>query len=239
MRDKTTQSHSDNKTDKEQRQSEFGFSYALFLILLTLFIVAVTITLSYISFSSGWIDKKESPTPIQFFIVNLFSLLVLGAIIFQAFVYWKQWKAMRDALTHSKEAVTATERAYLTVDRIFLKHNKFVAGVVPRVEIVLKNGGKTPAFNVRASVRITVSEKTMIADVKQGADKSPEPDKIGDRVLPGEIVSPFIPQQNPISANIIGELQGNERRFYVLIDCLYFDFEGSEQPDFFDHGFHG
>ncbi|MDQ3819794.1 MAG: hypothetical protein M3362_19265 [Acidobacteriota bacterium] len=108
---------------------------------------------------------------VKFFTVNALSILVLAVILVQAYIYRRQWEAMQGQLdamkdqaatmreqvelaTKQVEAINISERAYIGIETVGLSNLE--VGKVPRIVMIIKNAGRTPAKKVKAPGRINI-----------------------------------------------------------------------------------
>lgn len=119
------------------------------------------------------------------------ALLVI--IVLQTAIYWRQSKIMQAQVDHARIA----ERAYLGVNTMGL--SDLVIGERPKVTAIVNNGGRTPAFKVRAPGKI---------------DLQPA----GKRSQPEVIKSTFAPDDNSIVAAGASRLSVYE--FTIPCDAL-------------------
>jgi len=99
---------------------------------------------------------EHSPR-LTFFAANALSLSVLLAIIAQAFIYYGQMKAM----VQQNENWTISERGY-----IGLRNLKIIGlreGGNVGIQAIFRNGGRTPAWNLKAHAIVTVGNEPGIS----------------------------------------------------------------------------
>lgn len=86
----------------------------------------------------------------KFFTGNALSLLVLGVITVQAYIYRKQWEVMQWQIDNAK----VSERAYIGVKRVITENQAL--GKLPNVRVTLSNGGRTPAWKLKCPATLTL-----------------------------------------------------------------------------------
>lgn len=97
---------------------------------------------------------EHSPR-LTFFAANALSLSVLLAIIAQAFIYYGQMEAM----VRQNENWTISERGYIGLRN--LKIMGLREGGKVGVHAIFRNGGRTPAWNLKAGAIVTVGNEPM------------------------------------------------------------------------------
>jgi hypothetical protein len=121
---------------------------------------------------------------VRFWTENLLTASILAAIIVQALIYRRQWKAMQDSLTKTRNLVAQNERAikaaednvktveetaiyanraYLRADYAMMRGS---AGVRPYLRI--ENSGNTPANDVRLSYSCDFRDSPPYTDYGDG-----------------------------------------------------------------------
>lgn len=132
-----------NHVNPPKRKPQQNLFYALVMFLF-IFLVCGIIALYQIS---AKLPPAGSPSPMQFYITTLFSLLVLGAIIAQILVSERQWRAMQNAVRHSEQSMRISEATYITVQDIGF--SSYQVGQPVHARIVVENVGHTPAYDFR------------------------------------------------------------------------------------------
>jgi hypothetical protein len=136
------------KNQNEKADHPRFFSLGFWLIVLFGFGLLGFVTL--ISFRPQSIDNR-----LVFFMGSLLNACIVIAIVFQAFIYRKQWDAMQGQLAVMREAQKSFaigERAYLIIEDVAFIEK----GIHPRLLYTLYNGGRTPAFNVRSETEASL-----------------------------------------------------------------------------------
>jgi hypothetical protein len=78
--------------------------------LIGLFIVSGAVVLTCVALRYRHHTPETFSPWISFLSANLLNLLLLAVVIAQAYIYRKQWEAMRDSLKETRKAAAQTER---------------------------------------------------------------------------------------------------------------------------------
>jgi hypothetical protein len=130
---------------------------------------------------------------VKFFTVNLLSLLVLAAIAVQAYIYRKQWEVMQGQLGVMRETIAENRRNFYVIERAYvsISHIQFTDNPeteqMRTIQIEIINGGRTPAWDVRMRVRVSVEDPT--------SDKSRPYVKTADHVETRSIPRVLLPSK--------------------------------------------
>ncbi len=115
----------------------------------------------------------------------------------------------------------SAETACLDITSIVLKGDKLEAGKVPQIEFLIKNIGKAPAFDVKGSCRVFVSNKTAVQELEKDAPEMIEKADIGNRIGPGDRKASFSQGVKPITAGVLLDLQLGKCNFFVFVNLFY------------------
>lgn len=150
MQTKPDPAHNKKHSYPPNGQKKQSLFYA-FLTFLIIIFVGGLVALYQISSSLG---LNESPSPTQFLVTAIFSLLVLGTIIAQIVVSLFQWQAAREQgemFAKQIDLMIRNECAYIGIDDWTVENpidNKLV------VSGIFFNGGRTPAWKFRRQFQV-------------------------------------------------------------------------------------
>jgi hypothetical protein len=230
--------------NSENKKPASGISYSQFLLILVLVNALLIIGLAI---ASQFLKATDSPPPLQFLITTILSVFVLSAVIFQAFVYWQQWSAMQAQLNETKRSLKLTEdvfyfgeRAYLALKHMTVGGDTLAAGKAPELKIEVKNGGRTPAFDVKIAIkcgmvsldnleRIITDKMVKAAIEKYFEDKKWIETVIGQCVLPGELARGGIGGGHPLDTIHFTNWQAAHACFYIVLKITYFDIKKTNE----------
>ncbi len=162
---------------------------------------------------------------VKFFTVNALSLLVLLAIVVQAYIYRGQWEVMQEM----RLITTIGERAYLGIKDVKLVNPIMNNTIV--VHVLIFNGGRTPAFNIQRRLLIGLIEKKE----KRLFKWKDYPDiETNFTVLPAGAERWITFPQVPISHEMFQEFKAGERMIHTAGEIRFSDFMGMRQIYEFD-----
>ncbi len=118
---------------------------------------------------------------VKFFAVNALSILLLVTIAVQAYIYRRQWEVierqedvMRESLAETRNLIAQNERfsrinsrAYVFIDTASLDA-PINSGKYPLAKIVVKNSGRSPAFNHRMRIEQAFLAGEALEKAKKG-----------------------------------------------------------------------
>jgi hypothetical protein len=178
-------------------------------------------------------DKTNAYLNERNFWLNTFlfiAILATGGIsFFQLKSMRQQAQTMQDTLKTTKDFFYIDNRAYMAVIDVEFEHKKLIVGKHSNIKAFILNGGKTPAYDVTARCRITVSsEKNIEKENPKITDF-----KVSNFVVAGKQVSTFAKSELVMYETMFSELKYKESTFYVFIDLFYKDFQKNNQTDTF------
>lgn len=95
---------------------------------------------------------KDGADRARFLTDSFLSAFVLAAVIVQALIYNQQRKIMAAQIENAR----ISERAYIGIKQIITENQ--VVGAVPNVRVTLLNGGRTPAYSLKAPGHMTFTK---------------------------------------------------------------------------------
>jgi hypothetical protein len=160
----------------------------------------------------------------QIWLPIFFNAILVFIVGWQAWIYHRQWKIMREQLEHSKEIHQLSERAWIVLKSAALKH-PIKVGEAPEISIIFTNTGRTPASNANFKTWVH------IADSHTPADKLHRPDLPGRPsqgvIPPGMLFSQNIAPRITLTDQTMQRLTREEQQFYL--------YGLVEYHDIFDH----
>ena len=197
---------------------------------------------------------------LTFFTTAAINILVFIAIVIQAYIYKGQWIAMLNVVrqneriirTAQRQARTAektleqnaetfyiAERAYLALTNMSVGRIAIEAGQTPNICFKIKNGGRTPAFDVRLTSDFTsgiidddngvslIHTNAIVKEkIREFFDLHPVwtiSSGLGQYVLPGAYASGMIPARDPLGSEFVTSWKQGTAFFYAVIKITYYD----------------
>ena len=169
---------------------------------------------------------------VKFFTVNALSLLVLVAIVVQAFIYRRQWDSMREQADIMRENIKETREMFYMANRAYfgivgVGLTGFEAGNLPIVTIKVLNAGNTPAWKIRMHSRIDFTTEQL------------DYMSVVDRLFAAIEMSPIVPAKTdrdftieappgtqPLNPNQVLGVNLGALKMFVRGEILYEDISG-------------
>jgi hypothetical protein len=126
-----------------------------------LVVVLGVVILGVVAFLSAYLYAQGARDWISFLTASLLNALIFMAIVFQAFIYSKQWDTMRDSVHEARRSAKIAEEAFHVGEAPYLGIAKiapeaFEDNYAPMIKITFTNGGKTPAWHVHSRATAVV-----------------------------------------------------------------------------------
>ena len=102
----------------------------------------------------------------------------LGAVVFYAAVTAFQWYAIRQANSTALQAIVSEERPWLGLDQITPLQDYRLGGT-PYATVKIKNYGKTPAVNIKATLWIVVATANSFSFAKSQNEPITRENRLG------------------------------------------------------------
>jgi hypothetical protein len=171
----------------------------------------------------------------SFFMQSLLSLLTLGVIAIQTYIYQRQWTAMRESLDigqeslkHSKKILRFQILPAITLESAVLK-KPIGWGEYPFVNLTAINTGSSPANNVRIEIDFMfVSDfvrKNIIKGIMPARTPFDYPHKNGGALGAGRSIF-FKTPPREFTQNERINIEDDGHLFYVWGEIYYFDMQG-------------
>jgi hypothetical protein len=140
--------------DQDRKFYSAGFVLVVMLGLVILGVVASLSAYLYVQGARDWIS---------FLMASLLNALIFMAIVFQAFIYSKQWDTMRDSVKQAERSAKIAEDAFYVGEAPYFGIAKiapegFSDNDAPLIKITFINGGKTPAWHVHTQAKAIVGQ---------------------------------------------------------------------------------
>ncbi|HBB95575.1 MAG TPA: hypothetical protein DC054_09300 [Blastocatellia bacterium] len=180
--------------------------------------------------SSSWRAWKTNPLILTQILPVLVSLLLLGVVAFQAFVYHRQLRVMRGQLDSMQSTQTMlgeqTEimKKSLFVNRAYVGVNNLLANIsAGQVTITLENVGKLPADKIRVMVR---ESRRVGNDAVGGSENYYD---LGQQLIPGSKL-PLVIKLSQFRKEETKTITSRSETLYVSGDITYDDGFGRSDP---------
>ena len=168
-----------------------------------------------------YIPKEQER--LQTFLGIAVNLLILMAMFVQASITSKQWDVAEKTIRLTEQTFYKAQRAYLSIEHI--SSNAISPNVPPDLQLVVINGGLTPAFNVNTSVKLGIYERRRIAELQKLMTPFDGRAHLG-RIIQaqktangrGNFLKPF----NEMDCN---KIFSEQMVLYARIDLWFFDIE--------------
>jgi hypothetical protein len=153
----------------------------------------------------------------KFFTSTLWILVTTFAVIAQVVIYRKQWQIMERQV----EIARIAERAYIGIKSTATEN--FTLGYVPVARITVLNGGRTPAFKLKAPASFVIgtefpSERPELGNV------------IGTTFLPAGLSTTYnYPFPIKLDPNWMRVFQAGKRKAFLNIEFHFEDCWGERQ----------
>lgn len=211
---KYPQSHENKASHNGEKFFSFGFW------LIVLFGLGL---LGFVIFISFWPNSISNR--LIFFMGSLLNALIVVAIVFQAFIYHKQWKAMQCGLSDTRKAVQYSETAYVAVKDASL--TQFEVGKKIAAGLTFVNAGNTPAYNERSYCYIELRDKPLPPNLTDFQDIGEEPSM---HIIPpnGGVRHQLVETEVVLTDQMRGLVEQGRYQTYVWGIVTYEDIFGRE-----------
>ena len=220
---------SDNQIDNADDQYTRPISLGLVVTAAGLFVAGLAL-LGMVAY----LRVSEHSARIRFFTDSSLNLLILVAILVQAYIYVRQWAVMErtwlatgnavKAAERMAELVSAGERAYVGVTGLAL--DDFTIGKNPVLKVTFSNAGKTPAFHFYCCPLLSFGSVKPEGPSYSCADVR----DIEHSFIPAgkDRAVPYVINDLKVSHQMIEDMRSGTRLFATLL-WLYIDFQGERR----------